>query len=215
LRNHIRWLERRIGTVDDDIGTAIQHSAVWRVHEDPWRTVPGIGPITARTLLAERPELGRLDRRAIAAWVGLAPFNCARGRHRGRRRIGGGRGSVRASLSMAALVASRQNPVLAALYRRLRPCGKPATVALVAVMRKLLTILHAMITHQSRWNAKASGVCTARALWMRDLVHREIHSRGDRFTGRSTRSGGRVYGDSGELRDLPDLPVNHLSDLAP
>jgi transposase len=163
LRNHIRWLERRIGTVDDDIGTAIQHSAVWRVHEDLLRTVPGIGPTTARTLLAELPELGRLDRRAIAALVGVAPFNCDSGQHRGRRRIWGGRGSVRASLYMAALVASRHNPVLAAFYRRLRHGGKPAKVALVAVMRKLLTILNAMIKHQSRWNAKAASTPASQA----------------------------------------------------
>jgi transposase len=157
LRNHIRWLERRVSDVDDDIGTAIQQSAIWRVHEDLLRTVPGIGPTTARTLLAELPELGRLDRRAIAALVGVAPFNCDSGQHRGRRRIWGGRASVRASLYMAALVASRHNPVLGAFYRRLRELGKPAKVALVAVMRKLLTILNAMIKHQSRWNPKGAS----------------------------------------------------------
>lgn len=152
LRNHIRWLERRVSDVDQEIGTAIQQSAVWRVHEDLLRTVPGIGPTTARTLLAELPELGRLDRRAIAALVGVAPFNCDSGQSRGRRRIWGGRASVRASLYMAALVASRHNPVLGPFYRRLRQLGKPAKVALVAVMRKLLTILNAMIKHQAPWN---------------------------------------------------------------
>jgi transposase len=157
LRTHIRWLERRLTDVDEEIGTAIQHSAVWRVHDDLLRTVPGIGPATARTLLAELPELGRLDRRAIAALVGVAPFNCDSGQFRGRRRIWGGRRSVRASLYMAALVASRHNPVLAAFYRRLRDLGKPPKVALVAVMRKLLTILNAMIKHQCRWNPKAAS----------------------------------------------------------
>jgi len=157
LRNHIRWLERRVGDVDDEIGTAVQQSAVWRVHEDLLRSVPGIGPATARTLLAELPELGRLDRRAIAALVGVAPFNCDSGQFRGKRRIWGGRASVRASLYMAALVASRHNAVLAAFYRRLRDCGKPAKVALVAVMRKLLTILNAMIKHQHRWNPKGAS----------------------------------------------------------
>ena len=157
LRNHIRWLERRLGDVDADIATAIQQSAVWRVHENLLRTVPGIGPTTARTLIAELPELGCLDRRAIAALVGVAPFNCDSGEHRGHRHIWGGRGSVRASLYMAALVASHRNPVLAAFYQRLRGGGKPAKVALVAVMRKLLTILNTMIKHQSRWNPKAAS----------------------------------------------------------
>jgi transposase len=152
LRTHIRWLERRLADVDDDLGQAIQTSPVWRVHEDLLRTVPGIGRTTARTLLAELPELGRLDRRAIAALVGVAPFNCDSGQHRGQRRIAGGRASVRASLYMAALVASRRNPTLTAFYRRLRAHGKPAKVALVAVMRKLLTILNAMIKHHTPWD---------------------------------------------------------------
>jgi transposase len=157
LRHHIRWLERRVREVDDEIGTAIQQSAAWRVQDDLLRTVPGIGPTTARTLLAELPELGRLDRRAIAALVGVAPFNCDSGQFRGRRHIWGGRASVRASLYMAALVASRHNPVLAAFYRRLRDLGKPPKVALVAVMRKLLTILNAIMKHQCRWNPKAAS----------------------------------------------------------
>jgi transposase len=151
LRNHIRWLERRVDEVDGDIGTTIQASPVWRVHDDLLRTVPGIGPTTARTLLAELPELGHLDRRAIAALVGVAPFNCDSGTHRGRRQIWGGRASVRATLYMAALVATRHNAPLRAFYRRLRDAGKPAKVALVAVMRKLLTIVNAMLKHHTRW----------------------------------------------------------------
>jgi transposase len=151
LRHHIRWLERRVSDVDEEIGTAIQQSAVWRVHEDLLRTVPGIGPTVARTLLAELPELGRLDRRAIAALVGVAPFNRDSGQWRGRRMIWGGRASVRAALYMGALVASRYNPILRAFYQRLRAAGTPAKVALVAVMRKLLTIANAMVKHQSRW----------------------------------------------------------------
>jgi len=157
LRHHIRWLERRVADVDDEIGTAVQQSAIWRVHEDLLRTVPGIGPTTARTLLGELPELGQLDRRAIAALVGVAPFNCDSGQHRGQRHIWGGRASVRASLYMAALVASRHNPVLAAFYRRLRDSGKAPKVALIAVARKLLTILNAMIKHQSRWNPEVAS----------------------------------------------------------
>jgi transposase len=151
LRNHIRWLERRIGGVDDEIGTAIEQSPVWRVHEDLLRSVPGIGPTTARTFLAALPELGRLDRRAIAALVGVAPFNCDSGQHRGQRHIWGGRAPVRACLYMAALVATRHNPRLRIFYRRLRDAGKPPKVALVAVMRKLLTIANAMLKHQRRW----------------------------------------------------------------
>ena len=157
LRNHIRWLERRVSDVDDEIGTAIQASPIWRVHDDLLRSVPGVGSITARTLLADLPELGTLDRRAIAALVGVAPFNCDSGQHRGQRHIWGGRASVRASLYMAALVASRHNPILAAFYRRLRALGKAPKVALIAVARKLLTILNAMIKHQSRWNPKAAS----------------------------------------------------------
>jgi transposase len=152
LRNHIRWLERRLADVDDDIRGAVEKSPVWRVQEDLLRTVPGIGPIVARTLLAELPELGRLDRRAIAALVGVAPFNRDSGQWRGQRRIWGGRRVIRAALYMAALVAARRNRPLAHFYQRLRSRGKPTKVALVAVMRKLLTILNTMIKHQSPWS---------------------------------------------------------------
>lgn len=151
LRNHIRWLERRVKDVDDEIGGAIQGSPIWRVQDDLLRSVPGIGPTVARTLLAELPELGRLDRRAIAALVGVAPFNRDSGQWRGRRMIWGGRASVRTALYMAALVATRHNATLKRFYQRLRAAGKPPKVALVAVMRKLLTIVNAMIKHQSRW----------------------------------------------------------------
>ena len=157
LRNHIRWLERRVDDVDDEIGTTIQASPVWRVHDDLLRSVPGIGPTTACTLLAQLPELGRLDRRAIAALVGVAPFNCDSGEHRGQRHIWGGRAAVRATVYMAALAATRYNPVLRAFYRRLIAAGKPAKVALVATMRKLLTILNTMMKHQTRWNPEAAS----------------------------------------------------------
>jgi transposase len=157
LRNHIRWLARRVKDVDDDLTGAIQASPLWRVQENLLRSVPGIGPTTARTLLAELPELGTLSRRAIAALVGVAPFNRDSGRWRGHRTIGGGRASVRSALYMAALVASRHNPTLAAFYRRLRHAGKAPKVALVATMRKLLTMVNAMMKHQTLWmNATAS-----------------------------------------------------------
>lgn len=153
VRQHVRWLERRVTDVDDDIGTAIERSPLWRVQEDLLRSVPGIGPVVARTLLAELPELGQLDRRALAALVGVAPFNRDSGHWRGRRVIAGGRASVRAVVYMAALAATRHNPALRTYYLRLRRAGKPAKVALVAVMRKLLTILNAMVKHQQSWQS--------------------------------------------------------------
>jgi len=156
LRRHIRWLERRLHDVDDHIRTAITQHPTWRAQEELLRSVPGIGPTTARTLLAEVPELGRLDRRAIAALIGVAPFNCDSGTHRGQRHIWGGRTAVRSTLYMAALVATRRNLRLRAFYQRLRAAGKPAKVALVAVMRKLLTIVNAMLKHQVPWQDQAA-----------------------------------------------------------
>jgi len=157
LRRHIRWLERRVEDVDEDIGTSIAAHPTWRVQEELLRSVPGVGPTTARTLLGELPELGQLDRRAIAALVGVAPFNCDSGQQRGQRHIWGGRASVRATIYMAALSAARYNPVLRVFYRRLRDAGKPAKVALVATMRKLLTILNAMLKHQSPWTTQVAS----------------------------------------------------------
>lgn len=156
LRNHIRWLEKRVTDADGDIHTAIQQSPVWRANDDLLRSVPAIGPTVSRTLIAELPELGTLNRRAIAALVGVAPFNCDSGQFRGRRMIWGGRPSVRGALYMAALVASRHNPVLARFYQRLRAAGKPGKVALVAVMRRLLTIINAMIKHQMPWRPETA-----------------------------------------------------------
>jgi len=157
LRHHIRWLERRVADVDEEIGTAIEASPVWRVSDDLLRSVPGIGPTTARTLLAELPELGHLSRRTIAALVGVAPYNCDSGPHRGQRHIWGGRAQVRRTLYMAALSATRSNPPLRAFYRRLRAGGKPAKVALVATMHKLLTIVNAMLKHQTSWNGQVAS----------------------------------------------------------
>ena len=136
---------------DDDVGAAIEASPVWRIHEALLRSVPGIGPVVARTLLARLPELGRLNRKQIAALAGVAPRARDSGQWRGRRVIWGGRAAVRKALVMAALVASRHNPVVRAFYTRLRAAGKPAKVALVACMRKLLTLLNAMLAHQTPW----------------------------------------------------------------
>ena len=156
LRNHIRWLERRVKDVDDEMHTRIQQSPAWRAKDDLLRSVPGIGPTVSRTLLAELPELGQLDRRTIAALVGVAPLNRDSGRFRGKRMIWGGRASVRQALYMAALVAARYNAPLRTFYQRLQAAGKPKKLALVAVMRKLLTILNAMLKHQQRWQQQAA-----------------------------------------------------------
>ncbi|MGI9040090.1 MAG: IS110 family transposase [Gemmatimonadales bacterium] len=151
LQRHIRWLERRVHESDDDLRQAIEQSPVWRVRDDLLQGVPGIGPVVAQTLLATLPELGTLDRKQIAALVGVAPLNRDSGQWRGRRQVWGGRAPVRAVLYMATLVGVRYNPVLRAFYQRLRTVGKPPKVALVATMRKLLTILNAMLARQTPW----------------------------------------------------------------
>jgi transposase len=149
---HIRWLEAELKRADEDLDQSIRQSPIWREKEDLLKSVPGIGPVVSRTLLAELPELGRLNRKQIAALVGVAPLNWDSGTLRGRRAIWGGRATVRAALYMAALVASRRNSVIRDFYRRLRNAGKAPKVALVACMRKLLTILNAMIKHKTRWS---------------------------------------------------------------
>jgi transposase len=149
----IRALEKALATSDDELDRWIRSSPVWRAQEDLLRSVPGVGPQTARLLIAALPELGRLSRREIAALVGVAPRACDSGTMRGKRRCWGGRGHVRAVLYMAALAASRCNPVLKAFYRRLLARGKPVKLALTACMRRLLTILNAMVKTQRAWHA--------------------------------------------------------------
>jgi transposase len=144
LQQHIRFLERRLREADDDLHTAVKASPLWRVKDDLLQSVPGVGRVVSLTLLAELPELGRLSHKEIAALVGVAPLNRDSGTHRGKRLVYGGRAPVRAALYMAALVASKCNPVIRAFYQRLRAAGKPAKVALTACMRKLLIILNAM-----------------------------------------------------------------------
>jgi transposase len=153
LRAHIRWLEHSLIDTDATLEALIQASPLWRVQDQLLQSVPGVGPTVARTLLAQLPELGHLDRRQIAALVGVAPLARDSGTHRGRRQCWGGRPALRSVLYMAALVAARWNPVLRAFYARLRAAGKPAKVALVAVARKLLTILNAMLRDQHPWNS--------------------------------------------------------------
>ena len=152
LRQHIQWLERRLTALDDDIRTQLRESPLWSATQQLLRSVPGVGPVTAATLIAFLPELGRLSRRQIAALVGCAPFNRDSGAHRGKRTTWGGRATVRAPLYLATLTATRCNPVIRAFYCRLTDVGKHPKVALIAAMRKLLTILNAMLKHQQAWN---------------------------------------------------------------
>lgn len=151
---HIRWLEAELDRADKDLDQSIGQSPIWREKEDLLRSVPGIGPVISRSLIAELPELGELNRKQIAALVGVAPLNRDSGTLRGRRRIWGGRATVRAVLYMAALVASRRNGVIGGFYKRLRNAGKAPKVALVACMRKLLTVLNSMIKHRTCWSEK-------------------------------------------------------------
>jgi transposase len=154
IRAHVAYLDKRIGRVDGDLAAAVRASPVWRERDDLLQSVPGVGPQVARVLIAELPELGSAPGRQLAALVGLAPFSRDSGRVRGRRRIFGGRAGVRSALYMAALVAARFNPVLRAAYDRLLARGKPKKVALVAVARRLLTILNAMLRHRQPWDEK-------------------------------------------------------------
>ena len=152
LADHIRWLDKRIGRLDDDLGKLIRNSPVWREKDNLLQSVPGVGDALSRTLLAAVPELGRANRREIGKLVGLAPLNRDSGRMRGRRMIWGGRGSVRAVLYMATLAATRHNPVIAALYERLVAAGKDKKLALTACMRKLLTILNVILKTGVAWS---------------------------------------------------------------
>ena len=152
INAHLRWLEAELKRADKDLDQSIRQSPIWKENEDLLRSVPGMGRVISRTLLAELPELGRLNRKQIAALVGVAPLNRDSGTLRGRRSIWGGRATVRAALYMGALVASRRNAVIQTFYRRLRNAGKAPKVALVACMRKLLTILNSMIKHKTHWS---------------------------------------------------------------
>ncbi|CDZ55091.1 IS110 family transposase [Neorhizobium galegae] len=151
IKRLLAALRRELDSLDADLDEHIRKSPLWRVRERLLVSVPGVGPATARTLLAEMPELGSLDRRQIAALAGLAPWTRQSGQWRGKSFIGGGRGKVRAALFMAALVASRHNPILKAFRDRLVAAGKPRIVAIVATMRKLLTILNAIIRDNKPW----------------------------------------------------------------
>jgi transposase len=147
----LKALQKELSSVDSDIDDAVRGSPAWREKEDLLTSVPGVGPIIARTLMAELPELGQLGRREIAALCGLAPFTRQSGQWRGRSFIGGGRIVVRTAMFMGALVAKKHNPILKVFFERLVAAGKPKMVALIAVARKLLTILNAILRDIRPW----------------------------------------------------------------
>lgn len=151
IKQTIAWLEKRLGSVNGDLDSAIKASPVWRAKEDILTSAKGVGPVLSTTLLCALPELGTLNRRQISALVGVCPFNRDSGTQRGRRTIFGGRADVRAVLYMGALAATRSNPVIKAFYARLIKAGKLPKVAITACMRKLLTILNAMLRHNQKW----------------------------------------------------------------
>ena len=149
---HIKWLKEAISAINDDLDQQIQSSSSWLEKDNLLKSVPGVGKVVSTTLLIELPELGTLNRRKIAALVGVAPLNRDSGTLRGKRTVWGGRAKLRAVLYMAALVGVRRNPVMATFYERLLKAGKVKKVALVACMRKLLTILNAMMRTMTVWN---------------------------------------------------------------
>ena len=163
IEAHIAWLEGELDDLDEGLRQTLRHSPVWREKDDLLRSVPGVGERLSTTLLAYLPELGTLDRRQVAALVGVAPFSRDSGTLRGKRTVWGGRARIRAALYMGALVASRHNPVIRDFYRRLLAAGKPKKLALTACMRKLLVILNSMLKHGLPWRdltPKVAGHCS-------------------------------------------------------
>lgn len=154
IQAHLQWLETDLKELDNDLRQRLRASPLWREQENLLRSVPGIGPVLAFTLLADLPELGRLSHGQIAALVGVAPLNRDSGTWRGRRVVWGGRRGVRTALYMGTLCATRCNPVIQPFYERLVAAGKAKKVALVACMHKLLTILNALLKHQTAWQAQ-------------------------------------------------------------
>ncbi len=152
VQEHILWLEENLEELDRDLGEFIRSSPMRKDKDQLLRSAPGVGPVLSMTLLSDLPELGALNRGEIAALVGVAPFNRDSGALRGKRQVWGGRGKVRAALYMATLVATRFNPALQSFYQHLCEAGKPKKVALTACMRKLLTILNAMVKHNRHWD---------------------------------------------------------------
>lgn len=157
VAEHIKWLESDLADLDKELEEQLQQSPIWQEKEKLLRSVPGVGPVTVMTVLAELPELGQINRKKIAALVGVAPFNCDSGKMHGKRAVWGGRAVVRNALYMATLSATRHNEVIRAHYQHLLAEGKPKKVALVACMRKLLTILNAIIRTMKPWESKLAA----------------------------------------------------------
>jgi transposase len=151
IKDHIRWLEKRLDKIETDIGKTIQNSPIWRCKDEILQSVPGIGPVTSASMICDLPELGVLSPKKIAMLAGLAPLNCDSGKYKGRRRIWGGRASVRSDLYMATMAAIRCNPAIKGFYQRLIAAGKCHKVAATACMRKLLIIVNAMLRDQTLW----------------------------------------------------------------
>ena len=156
IQTHIAWLEKELRDLDEGLRKTLKQSPVWREKDDLLRSVPGVGERLSLTLLSSLPELGTLNRKEIAALVGVAPVNRDSGTMKGKRSIWGGRARVRSALYMAALVATRFNPAIKTLCQRLVSCGKPEKVALIACMRKLLTMLNAIVRTGRPWNPSLS-----------------------------------------------------------
>jgi len=153
IQKHIQWLERSLEDINQDIDKIIKKSPTWRENDRILQSFKGVGPVVSASLLGDLPELGTLNRKKIATLVGVAPLNCDSGRFRGRRRIKGGRANVRRKLYMAAVASLRHNPMIRDFYDRLIDAGKPSKLALTACMRKILTILNAMMKNRTYWIA--------------------------------------------------------------
>lgn len=154
LNKHIAWLDKRIAEIDTDLTKRLRGSDVWRTKDDLLRGIPGVGPVTTLTMLAKCPELGKLNRREIAALIGVAPLANDSGKHCGKRFVWGGRADVRAVLYMATVSAIKHNDAIKAFAERLKKTGKPPKVVIVACMRKLLTIMNSMLKNNTPWNPK-------------------------------------------------------------
>ena len=176
LKAHIVFLERELRIADTDLGALVRESPAWRERDELLQSVPGVGRVVSLTLLADLPELGRLSRRQIAKLVGVAPLSRDSGTFRGRRFVQGGRASVRAVLYMGALAATKRNTVSRAFYQRLLMAGKPKKLALVACMRKLLTILNTMVRTQQRWCADRAAEVPVPASLSRQLLPLQLSS---------------------------------------
>ena len=159
VQAHITWLENELESITMDLTNTMHQSPVWREKEEILRSVPGVGPVLTTTLFANLPEVGTLSRKEVAALAGVAPFPRDSGTLKGRRAIWGGRAHVRAARYMAALVATRKNPVIRPFYQRLCQAGKAKKLALTACMRKLLTILNAMVKSGTPWRHEMDASC--------------------------------------------------------